>query len=234
MRETRSDTELAGFELDVVGRDVTVRFVPRSLVVAGYTARERSDAQRHIDELSKIGVAPPRSVPSFYLMPNHLLTLRRSIEVDGPNTTGEVEPVLLCTGGVWYLTVGSDHTDRDLERVDIGSSKRACPKVISRRVVHWDSLGDAWDGLWLRSWTGPDTGPYQEGQLSSLMKGGHVLDELSSRIDIDKEGLVVFLGTVPLAVDEFRPASYFRAELGADGSEPLVWCSYEVARRSAS
>jgi len=221
-------------ELRVAGRDTPLRFVPRCVVVAGYTARDRAAAQRHIDELAEIGIAPPRRVPAFYVMPPSGVTTAGTIDVPGDQSTGEAEPVLLCTGGTWYLGVGSDHTDRELEAVDVGASKRACPKVMSSSVVEYDDVEADWDDLRLRSWTGEEREPYQDGPVGTLMTGREILDELADRVDIDSEGLVVFCGTVPLSQPGFRPSELFHVELGGADGRPLLDCTYAVVARATA
>ncbi|HEY1174989.1 MAG TPA: DUF2848 family protein, partial [Phytomonospora sp.] len=116
-----------------------VEVVPTHLVVAGYTSRDQAAARHHIDELAAIGVPEPESIPAFYPLENELLTTGDAIDVDGAKTSGEVEPVLIRANGTYYLTVGSDHTDREMETVGIQLAKAACPKPIADTVI---DLGD--------------------------------------------------------------------------------------------
>ncbi|MFJ5900842.1 DUF2848 family protein [Streptomyces sp. NPDC093064] len=107
------------------GDEVTV--APTHLVVAGYTGRDLTAVRHHIEELAAIGVPEPDKIPAFYELDANLLSTNHEIEVDGTATSGEVEPVLIRANGRYYLTVGSDHTYRKLERFDIHASKAACP-----------------------------------------------------------------------------------------------------------
>src|SRR6185369_7877834 len=107
-----------------------VELSPRQLVVAGWTGRDSAAIEHHIHELAAIGVPRPSSVPLYYRLAASLLTQAPQIEVLGPGSSGEVEPVLLRAGGRWWLTVGSDHTDREAERAGVALSKQLCPKPI--------------------------------------------------------------------------------------------------------
>ena len=51
------------------------------------------------------------------------------IEVSGPDTSGEVEYVLVQRPDGLWVTVGSDHTDRKAETVGVSLSKQLCAKV---------------------------------------------------------------------------------------------------------
>src|SRR4029453_4359810 len=44
-------------------------FVVRHVVCAGYTSRDRSDAERHIQELGSVGIARPKEGPVFFAGP---------------------------------------------------------------------------------------------------------------------------------------------------------------------
>ena len=105
------------------------------LVVAGYTGRDAAAVQHHIDELAAIGVPPPASVPMLYRLDRALVTSDGSHAVPSAETSGEVEPVFVRSGGRWYLGVGSDHTDRGLERDSVERSKAVCVKPVGRHVV---------------------------------------------------------------------------------------------------
>ena len=70
-------------------------FLPSELVIAGWTGRDEAQLKKHIMELAEIGVKPPRTTPIFYRVSASLITSADQIQVSGPDTSGEVEFVLL-------------------------------------------------------------------------------------------------------------------------------------------
>src|SRR5580704_12864046 len=118
-------------------RTMTLRFRPIGagpdlsldaprLIIAPYTGRNAAAVAAHIEELAAIGIPPPASVPAFFELDPRLVTSDPVITFAGSNTSGEVEPVVIRHNGRRSLGVGSDHTDRDVERTDIAASKAAC------------------------------------------------------------------------------------------------------------
>lgn len=188
-------------------------------VVAGYTGADPAAVQHHIDELAAIGVAPPATVPAFYSMPDGLLTQDVAISVTGAGTSGEVEPVLLRLSGRLFLGVGSDHTDRDLERDSVARSKAVCPKPVGRDVVEVGSEGLDWRAVTLRS--AVDGVAYQEGYLASLLPPTEVLDRYQQGGHDDGGDLVLFGGTLPLINGSFTPGREWELALHVPGHEPL-------------
>ena len=87
-------------------------FLPRRLVIAGWTGRDSAAIAHHIEELEAIGVPRPSSVPLYYRVGSALLTQSPVVEALGAQSSGEAEPTLFFAAGEWWLTVGSDHTDR--------------------------------------------------------------------------------------------------------------------------
>src|ERR1700748_156730 len=88
-----------------------------TLVVAGWTGRDEAALQHHIEELAAIGVPRPSSVPVFYRISTANLTQAAHLEVLGPDTSGEAEPVVVAMQDGLWLGVGSDHTDRKAETI---------------------------------------------------------------------------------------------------------------------
>lgn len=225
---TRTVPRLRLRAIDGAEVDVT----PAHLVVAGYTGRDMAAVRHHIDELAAIGVPEPETIPAFYPIDVALLTTDDRIEVDGPSTSGEVEPVLIRANGTYYLTLGSDHTDREMETVGIQASKAACPKPIASTVIE---LGDPpalvdWDSIVVRSWVDGDL--YQEGTLASMLPITQVLaewDQLGGTGDI---ALVLFGGTRPLLDGTFRYGRDWRMQLEVPGHAP-VELAYSVSVRSS-
>lgn len=181
----------------------------RRLLVAGYTGRDAAAVARHVDELARAGVPRPPSTPTCYPLDPQLLTQSEVVVAAGSNTSGEVEPVLVVAGGRRLLTVGSDHTDRELERGDVAAAKAACPKVVGTTAVDLAAVPDgAWDAVALRS-TLADGSRYQDGTLAELLHP----DELLARLGLElAEGDVLFLGTVP-AIGGLRPSPSFAASM---------------------
>lgn len=175
----------------VAGTDRTIEVSDFDLVVAGYTGRDEAEVRKHIDELAAIGVPPPDSVPAFFDLDPALATQEATVSVAGANTSGEVEPVLVRAGGQLYLTVGSDHTDRDVETTSVAESKAACPKPLGTTVVPVDAPD--WDRITLESTV--DEVRYQSGAMRALRIPSDVLALYTGPADRD---LVMFCGTLPL------------------------------------
>jgi hypothetical protein len=201
------DRETGGLSFTVAGSGETLRLTGFDLVVAGYTGRDEDSVRKHIDELAAIGVPAPASVPAFYPLDAALATHAPEVTVAGQNTSGEVEPVLIRAGGRLYLGVGSDHTDRDIERDSVAGSKAACPKPVSVRVAALPEGGNAgvgldWDAVVARCTV--DGVVYQQGTLKALRVPTDVLALLTASADGPGEGdLVMFCGTLPLIDGEF-------------------------------
>jgi hypothetical protein len=191
------------------------------VVVAGYTGRDEAAVRNHIDELAEIGVTPPPQVPMVYPMPVELLSTAADIEVTGANSSGEVEPVYIRAGGNWYFGVGSDHTDRTLETVDIGESKRACPKPVGARVIpvaDWVSFD--FDNC--RASCTVDGKLYQQGALAGLRRPDALLELLTGRQPELADGdLVVFGGTLPLIDGQFIPGKTWELSITLPGGVTL-------------
>ncbi|MFF4598558.1 DUF2848 family protein [Amycolatopsis sp. CA-161197] len=218
-------------ELTVVGSGATFVIAPERIVVAGYTAKDEAAVEHHIAELAAIGVPRPASVPAYYVLSPGLLTTSPLVEVGSATTSGEVEPVVIRHDGRYYLGVGSDHTDRELERVDIAQSKAACPKPLGSRVVEIGpdlSVVD-WDGLVVES--GVDSAAYQSGSVATLRHPSDTLGRMPAGLD-DGGDLVLFCGTLSLLGGKFVFGSRWRVDLRLPGGETLTHV-YETQRRKA-
>jgi len=197
----------------------SVGLTPEAFIIAGYTGRDRAMVQKHIDELEREGIAPPPEVPMWYEMPLTILTNAASIEVASPKSCGEVEPVLICAAGVLYLGIGSDHTARDVEREDIATSKRVCPKPLGRTLARIGALDATFDALKLESWI--DGEAYQSGTVAQLVPLATLLAGFRSRKR--ETSFVLYCGTVPLLTHGFRFGSKFSARIsGGPLAAPLT------------
>lgn len=221
-------------ELLVESIDGPVRSLPVSaplVVVAGFTGRNPAAVQEHIKELGVIGVPEPAEVPALYTVPNWTLVQARDhIQVATDRGSGEAEPVLVAMpdGGL-YVTVGSDHTDRDLEQTSIELAKLAHPKVLGRTAWPLEDVQGDWDELVLRSWVGQDTEPYQEDRLKALVPPLELLEHIHARLRPQHERpLVAFLGTVPLLQGSFRFDNSFTAAIEDGSRDRRLLCSYTV------
>ena len=196
-----------------------------SVVVAGWTGRDMSAVQHHIDELAAIGIAPPSTVPLYYRVSNALLTQDTSIEVLGNGSSGEVEPLLIRSGGKTYLGLASDHTDRELEAYSIAASKQACAKPVARQIWDFDEIKPHLDEIVLRCWIEENGREilYQEGALSSILP----LEDLCKGAGFS-DGTAMLCGTLP-AIGGVRPAGTYRMELSDPITNKSIALMYDVA-----
>jgi len=187
----------------------------RGAILCGYTGRDHSAVQRHIEELKKEGVEPPPSVPTFYPKPPQGMTLERDIQVEGQETSGEVEYVLLVDGNSIYVTVGSDHTDRELERINILKSKQVSPAVLSKNLWNYKEIKDNWDQIQIRSWVlreGKRT-LYQDSTLGTILPPEELIRAVQQRVKGSLEGIAIFSGTPPLLTEKIVFTDRFEGEL---------------------
>jgi hypothetical protein len=215
------------FRLHERQRDVEVPAA--AVVLCGYTARDEAGVRAHIEELAHAGVPAPASVPAFWRVAPELVCAAETIVVRSSATSGEVEPVLVRGPSDWHLAVGSDHTDRALEREDLSASKAACVKPVSHTTWPLADVVDRWDELELRSEVRSDGAwrLYQAATLAELRPIEELL-ELASAQAAPEPGLVLFLGTPPLRTEGFVYGDAFRLTLRDPGTGASLACAYEV------
>lgn len=215
------------FEVDGTSRDVA----PDAVIVAGYTGRDRSAVQHHIEELETIGVPPPPSFPAYWVLPPWLATAETSIVVAGSRTSGEAELCLVADGEELFVTLASDHTDRAAEAIDIELSKAICQIPVARDAWPVDEVDGHWDELVLRSWItegGEEIG-YQDDRCSSLVPPLDLLDGFPSA---RPERFLMLTGTVGV-IGTIRPSERFRAELYDPVRDRSIELAYDVRTLAA-
>ncbi len=209
-----------------------IDFVPKRVVIAGYTGRDQAAVRAHIDELAAQGIPAPKEIPTIFRTTLDRLTIADELAVLGEHTSGEAEVVLLIDGDAIWVTVGSDHTDRELEKLDIPASKQVCPKPVSAEVWNYAHLRHRWDDLVLRSWVGEEGREelYQEGYLSAVLRPEELLAILRRRLGGVLDGSVIYTGTIPLRRGVFSSKPNFEAELFDAVTGRSLRCPYRVRR----
>lgn len=198
-----------------------------TLVIAGWAGRDEKAIRHHVEELAAIGVPRPSTIPVFYRCAASILTQTSRLQVLGPDSSGEIEPVIVSLADGLWLGVGSDHTDRKAETVGIALSKQMCGKVVGTQLWRLDDIADHWDDLILRAHAVIDGERvlYQEGRLALLRQpddlvarwaGGHL-----------PAGAIMFGGTLP-AIGGIRPASRFEMELEDPVLKRHVTHAYDI------
>lgn len=193
-----------------------------TVIVAGWTGRDRSAVEEHIAELEALGVARPASVPVFYRVSASRLTTASTIESPSASS-GEVEPVLLHHDGRLWVGVGSDHTDREVETYGVAVAKQLCDKPIASELWPFDEVAAHWDELTMRAWIDEDL-PYQEGALAGLMAPDDLVRLAEPPL---RDGTVMFCGTVPV-LGGIRPTRAFRYELADPVLGRAIRAGYSV------
>jgi hypothetical protein len=198
------------------------------VVLVGYTGRDRAAVLDHIHELETLGVAPPARVPAMYPIAPELVTTEARLVVNAAETSGEAEFFILPSPRGMLVGVGSDHTDRAHEAIDVAASKARCGKVISREVWRLDSVEPHWDALELRAWTTDGNGRvlYQEGRLEALLAVPDLIAEVQ-RAGFDSTRQLIFGGTLP-TLGGFAYGSRFEVELNDPVLRRSLRWAYDV------
>lgn len=183
------------------------------LVIAGWAGRDEAAIRHHIHELQAIGVPPPSSVPVFYRGAASLVTQLGRVEVLGPDSSGEIEPVIVALADGLWVTVGSDHTDRKAETHGIALSKQMCVKPVGTVLWRYDEVAPHWDELRLvaHAVIGGERVLYQDGTLSALRPPPELIEKWAGSAGLPA-GTLMFGGTLG-AIGGIRPAARFEMAL---------------------
>lgn len=177
----------------------------RKMINAGYTGRDQAAVQAHIDELKAEGIPAPDRVPTYFPKFVDRLTQADHFEaLDESDHSGEAEFVLIFHQGRILVGVGSDHTDRKLETVDIPKAKQMYPNTISRDLWDLAEIEDHWDSLRLRAWVTADgvRTLFQDAPLAAMLPPRDLIARVIKLLaePDDTEGLVIYSGTVAALV----------------------------------
>ncbi len=188
-----------------------ITVAPETLIVAGWTGRDEASLRHHIEELAAIGVPRPSSVPVFYRNAVSNIVQTSRLEVLGPDTSGEVEPVVVALNDGLWIGLGSDHTDRKAETMGIALSKQLCGKVMGPALWRLDDITAHWDQIIIRSHAIIDGKRelYQEGPLAAMRHPNDLIARYGKSL---APQTVMFCGTLG-AKGGIRPGSRFEMEL---------------------
>ena len=202
----------------------------KGAVLCGYTGRDQAAVHKHIEELAREGVKPPPSVPTFYPKPPWGLTQEGVIQVEGRQTSGEIEFFMLVEKKEIFVGLASDHTDRELERHDIRKSKQICPAILSKTLWNYAEVKESWDLVQIRSWAYKDgqKSIYQESTLGSILPPEELIRLVRQEVRDGLEGIAIFSGTPPLVAGEMIFADRFEGELVDPRLNRKIVISYAI------
>ncbi|SFQ01321.1 Protein of unknown function [Bradyrhizobium sp. Ghvi] len=199
-----------------------------SLVIAGWAGRDAAAIEHHIEELATLGVPRPSTTPLYYRVAAQTLTQQCRLTVLGPDSSGEVEPVIVAMADGLWVGVGSDHTDRKAEASGIALSKQLCGKPVGPWLWSYADVEGHWDELLLRSWATIDGERvlYQESPVSSLRTPRDLVRRYTGT-DMLAAGTLMFCGT-PGAIGGIRRGTRFEMELKDPVLSRSLTHSYDV------
>ncbi|MBL0923775.1 MAG: DUF2848 domain-containing protein [Sphingomonadaceae bacterium] len=222
-----ADCQLDLVLIDSTGRQ-SVSVTISQLVIAGWTGRDQLAIEHHIKELEALGIARPRTTPIYYRASATRLTTAPAIEAVGPHSSGEVEYVLLRHQGRTWVGIGSDHTDREVEKYGVTVSKQMCDKPVAPEFWLVDDVAGHWDQLTSRAWIIENGAEilYQQGPLAAMLPPERLITGYFG--DTMREGAAMFCGTHG-AIGGIRPSARFRFELADPVLGRTIGAQYEIA-----
>ena len=183
------------------------------LVIAGWAGRNMAVIEHHIEELAALGIPRPSTTPLYYRVAAQTLTQGHRLTVLGPDSSGEVEPVVVAMADGLWIGIGSDHTDRKAEAQGIALSKQLCGKPVGSQLWSYAYVENHWDELTIRSWAviGGERVLYQDSPISSLRTPRDLIKRYAGA-DTLQPGTLMFCGT-PGAIGGIRPGTRFEMQL---------------------
>ncbi len=167
----------------------SIDFEVRKIGCSRNAGRDLQATNTGLDEIRAKGYKVHPAV-GICFRSRYLITNEAAIEVQGPQTSGEVEFVALVHDGEAFISVGSDHNDRSLGELwtpmlgkvfDTAKTKQMVPAVVAREAWPYEDIRDHWDEIVLRSsiTVGGQRVPYQEFRLTNLLDLEYYLNRCS-------------------------------------------------------
>lgn len=163
----------------------------------GYAGTNQELVREHIEELAKLGVPAPTTTPTLYPLSNYLATTSDRVQVQHGETSGEIEYAMIWFGGKQYVTVVSDHTDRNLENFSVPKSKQASPDVFASEVWAWDEVKDHFGELVLECYITKDGKRelYQQAPCKAMLLPDQWKENFA-KVGVGKDGDIFISGTI--------------------------------------
>lgn len=192
---------------DLAGVEIT------SLIIAGWAGRNAAAIEHHIEELAMLGIPRPSTTPLYYRVAAQTITQETSLVVLGPDSSGEVEPVVIAMADGLWIGIGSDHTDRKAEASGIALSKQLCGKPVGSQLWSYADVEAHWDELTIRSWATIDGVRvlYQDSAMSTLRTPRDLIQRQSGADGL-AAGTLMFCGT-PGTIGGIRASARFEMEI---------------------
>ncbi len=173
----------------VGSKSYSINIEVKKLGCSRHAARDIDSTNQLLEEIRGKGyqIHPAAGI---CLKSRYLLTGEDEIEVQGSQTSGEVEFVVISNKGQIYISVGSDHNDRTLEELwtsmlgkvfDTAKSKQMVPTIVASEGWLYDDVKGHWNALVLKSFI-TESGreiAYQEFRLEELLDPDYYLDQYS-------------------------------------------------------
>jgi len=165
----------------------------------GFTIRDTEKMQAHLDEVVGVHVDWPDRPPVIFPISPWATIVSDDVPIQYKTTSGEIEIVMIVDDGQLYVTCGSDHTDRELEKTDIPWSKQVAPNIVASTVWPWTDVKDHWEQVQMESYV--DGKLYQKAGVAEFWSPEEMVDSVKGRIPELPGARVFFSGTV-VSVDE--------------------------------
>lgn len=168
----------------------------------GSAVRDPELIKKHHAEVKDVGVKIPNRgvLPRMYQMSPWILSTDEEIIVQGEKTSGEVELVFVDAGDDIYVGVGSDHSDREIERYSIHGGKQACPSVLAPKLWRLKEIEDHLDKIVMECEveTAGEKALYQKVNIDVFIDPRKLVSLIYERTSLTPgNGMVLFSGTVP-------------------------------------
>jgi len=212
-------------------RVAQLSFKVEKMVNAGFTGRNQEEVRHHLDELAAKGIEVPEQTPVVYPVIPTALRMDTTVQVYGEQTSGEIEYVLFVKNkDEIYVGIGSDHTDRKLEELDIPRAKQINPNIVSPLVWRLNDVQSHWDELSMACTVDKngESIAYQKGGLSLLMSPKELLDLIEDKINGPLVNTVIYSGTVKMETDDFVFADRFTGSLTDPVMNRCIEFTYNV------